>query len=154
MYEVICPHLLHRYQALYISINKQKVTYLQMSKKNTFCNDACYEVNKFNDPCNWFKGRIFFIITSEYTRWKLKCTFLIFHNINILHTLPLPLSLPLFLSLSLSLSLSLIACWFKPLVQTSDDYWQGSPPLPPPVPRPHKTLIARKLLWTQIDLEL
>ena len=105
-----------------------------MSTKNTFCNDACYEVNKFNDPCNWFKGRIFFIITSEYTRWKLKCTFLIFHNINILHTLPLPLSLPLFLSLSLSLSLSLIACWFKPLVQTSDDYWQGSPPLPPRPP--------------------
>ena len=46
----------------------------------------------------------------------------------------LPISLSNYPSHSLSLSLSLIACWFKPLVQTSDDYWQGSPPLPPRPP--------------------
>ena len=100
------------------------------------------KVYKFNDPCNWFMGRRIFIIfnlrestsTSDVTRSKLKYFIFYITYMYVIFSLSPPLSLSLPFSRSLSLCLPLVACWFKPLVQTSDDYWQGSPPLPPRPP--------------------
>ena len=89
--------------------------------------------------------------TSELTRSKLKY-FIFYIKYYVIFSLSPSLCLSPSLSLTLSVCLSLHAgsnLSFRH--QTTID----RVPLPsPPVPRPHKTLIARKLLWTQIDLEL